>query len=266
MKEPTNRDTIHQAGAEDQLLWGLARLGRMRFWFWATRVDARLMTSVYVLISSFVCMAILGGAAMLSSWQLIFPSLGPTIFLQFYAPSLASSSPRNTVAGHLIGVTTGILFFLAGKMVHCGHEGLCAGQVFMAAAALGTSGSIMAFTGLVHPPAASTTLIAALGLVERWQDVAVVAVSALLISMVAWVLHRFSGVRFPLWYPLNGDEGPVLETKLGHLHVSKGPARQARPGPFASGSSKCGTAGDLDDRASEIAARLRSRQPPSPRD
>lgn len=237
------------------MLWSIARLGRLRFWFLASRYDARLSSAIYVFASSFLCMAILGLAAMWSSWQLIFPSLGPTMFLQFYAPSLASSSPRNTVAGHLIGVAVGTAAFLAGRWLHLGQGGLGPGQVFLAAAALGISGSVMAFTRLVHPPAASTTLIAALGMVERWQDAAAVGISALMISMVAWLLHRLSGVRFPLWHPIAESEGPVIDTKLGRLDVSPGAIRKG-PGRKEGKEGR----GAQEETAAKVARRLRCRQ------
>ena len=252
-KKDSREQRLHQGRHEDQMLWSIARLGRLRFWFLASRYDARLSSAIYVFASSFLCMAILGLAAMWSSWQLIFPSLGPTMFLQFYAPSLASSSPRNTVAGHLIGVAVGTAAFLAGRWLHLGQGGLGPGQVFLAAAALGISGSVMAFTRLVHPPAASTTLIAALGMVDKWQDVAAVAISALMISMVAWLLHWLSGVKFPLWHPTSSSEGPVIDTKLGRLDVS---VPQGESGARQRDGSQ-------QDTAARAARRLRARQRPS---
>ncbi len=158
-------------------------------------------------------MAVLGLASAFVSWKLIFPSIGPTMFLQFYNPGLAVSSPRNTVSGHIIGALTGIFF------CYIGHSlGLCEDSFFrilLMGLGLGVAGTIMAFTGLVHPPAASTALIAMSGIDGSWEAGAVVVLSSILVSIISWCMHRLAGVRFPLWSPFEQYKGPRMETRLG---------------------------------------------------
>ncbi len=85
----------------------------------------------------------------------------------------------------------------------------------------------MAYTGLLHPPAASTILIGAFGMVDRPEDMLAIVISAALLSAVAWFVHWAAGIRFPVWSPFEQDGGPMLETKLGRLHLRKGGEKES---------------------------------------
>ncbi len=206
----------------DWILWQTSKIARFRFWFLASKFDAISVSLLFLFIGSIVSILIIGIAARFVSWNLIFPSLGPTIFLQFYNPGSPMSSPKNTVMGHLLGAITGVLFYWIGIYFGLTNGSLDFQNVLLAGVALGTGGMCMAYTGLLHPPAASTILIGVFGMVDRPEEILAIVISAAILSAVAWLVHSFSGIRFPLWAPYAKDKGPRLETKLGRLNLKKG--------------------------------------------
>jgi hypothetical protein len=74
--------------------------------------------ALYLLVAGAGAIAISGLAAHLLRQTLLFPSLGPTVFLVFETPLAAQSSPRNTLIGHGVGIAVGfgaiVLFGLRG--------------------------------------------------------------------------------------------------------------------------------------------------------
>ena len=63
--------------------------------------------ALYLLIAGASAIALSGIAAYLLRQPLLFPSLGPTVFLVFETPMAAPASPRNTLIGHGIGIAVG---------------------------------------------------------------------------------------------------------------------------------------------------------------
>lgn len=227
----------------DRLLWIAGRLGRARFWYLASRMDVRVLNALNVFFHSVVSMVILGVAAHVTSWSLIFPSLGPTIFLLFYAPSSRMAAPRNAVLSHLSGALTGWICFQALLLIvpdaaSSAQTDIC--RIVTAAVALGLCGIFMSLTGIVHPPAASTTLIAGLGMMNGFSSIGMLCIAVIFLCVQAWVMHRLAGIKYPVWKPADESTGPELVTKLGRLSM----------GPSSTGAG----------RVHDIAARLATRQ------
>ncbi|HID97467.1 MAG TPA: HPP family protein [Thermodesulfobacteriaceae bacterium] len=207
----------------NRLAWEAGKLERIRFWYLATRINVKILNTLNVFFHSVVSMVILGWTAHLTSWPLIFPSLGPTIFLLFYSPSSPMASPRNTVLAHAAGAFTGWACFHVLILLVPGAESVAQTEplrIAAAAAALGLCGMFMSTTGIVHPPAASTTLIAALGYVDSLWTMAMLCTAVVMLCALAWVMHRFSGIKYPVWRPLVEWQGPELATRLGRLSVA----------------------------------------------
>ena len=226
-----------------RLFWTIGRLGRARFWYLASRMDVRLLNALNVFFHSIVSMVILGVAAHLTSWSLIFPSLGPTIFLLFYAPSSRMAAPRNTIVSHLTGAVMGwACFNLFLLMVPDAASAAQTdpGRIITAAVALGLCGIFMSLTGIVHPPAASTTLIAGLGMMDGLRSICMLCVAVIFLCVQAWVMHRLAGIKYPAWRPFSQTGGPELVTRLGRLSTDR--------------------AGQGADRVRDVASRLAARQ------
>ena len=212
----------------ERLLWQMAKLGRLRFWYLASHLNPKVVSALFIFFACAVSMLILGTAAYITSWPMIFPSLGPTIFLMFYAPASPMASPRNAVLGHLSAAVIGwvmhsIYLYLVAKglIAESGH-GVSFWEIATSACSLGLTGMFMTFTGLLHPPAASSTMIASLGLMRDWHNIPILITAVSLLSLQAWIMHRFHGIKFPAWSPARSERGPRIQTKLGEVHFSKG--------------------------------------------
>ncbi len=197
----------------DDLLWQIGKLGRLRFWYQARQ--RRGVLEIFVGINNALAIGILGLIAHLTSWPLIFPSLGPSLFLIFYAPQRAMSSPRNTFLAHLLGGVLGFsifkLFIFCGLLVPVGFG---KGKVLAAALSLGILGFLMVRLRILHPPAASTALIAATGYLPHWSYLPVLGLAILILLLQAHLFHHLAGVSYPLWSPLQEEE-PEVFTSVG---------------------------------------------------
>lgn len=85
----------------------LSILKKLRLNWLITHFPPRLVRSVYVFVNGFITIAVLALLALVSRSPFVFPSLGPTAYLLFVAPLGRTSSPRNTICGHAIGLICG---------------------------------------------------------------------------------------------------------------------------------------------------------------
>ncbi|QFZ24416.1 HPP family protein [Saccharothrix syringae] len=142
----------------------------------------------------------------------MFPSLGPTAYLLFATPTHPAASPRNTVAGHLIGLLAGAAglaaFDLWDTAPHLDH--LTWARAGAVALALTCTCGGMAWSGLPHPPAGATTLIVALGLLRTPLQLVEIMVGVVVLVVVAGTVNRLTGVPYPLW----SVEAPARERSL----------------------------------------------------
>ena len=211
----------------NRLIWQLAKISRLSFWYLATHHDIHLLSIIYIFSAISISMAILGTAAYLTSWPMIFPSLGPTIFLMFYAPSSHLSAPRNAILGHISAALIGLFcYWITQRLNAAGVIGGVLDKsslpiIFESSIALGLTGVFMTITGFIHPPAASSALIASLGLIPNWQNIFVLVVALGLVSCQSWFMHRLNGIKFPIWSPFEETKGLNIRTKLGDLNYKK---------------------------------------------
>lgn len=172
--------------------------------------DTTLVLGAFALVNGFISIGIMAGVALATGQPFIFPSLGPTAFLLFYTPLLASASPRNTVTGHLIGVIAGYLALVIFGLTAAGpalQEGVTPPRVLAAALSLGVTSGVMVWLHVPHPPAGATTLIVSLGIMTRPVELVVLMLAVVLIVGQALVINRFAGVDYPLWSPHIRPEG-----------------------------------------------------------
>jgi CBS domain-containing membrane protein len=166
------------------------------------RYPARWVWAGFVFVNSFISLAIIAYAAQLVDSTLIFPSLGPTAFLFFYRPLDAVSSPRNAICGHALGIVVGFaalwLFGLQGNP-GIGMEGVSVLRIFCAGLALATTCALMILLNLMHPPAASTTLIVALGAVSSPLDLLILEIAVIALTVQGVLINRLEGIEMPLW-------------------------------------------------------------------
>ena len=126
------------------------------------------------------------------------------------------SAPKNTILGHLIGIMTGYLLFKLALLIH--PQGISQIMKFIVAGlALGFSGMIMVLTDILHPPAASSCLIAALGLVKSEYHIIAMMITICLICLQGYIMNKLAGVKYPLWSPFEKMTLPHIKTLLGDI-------------------------------------------------
>lgn len=162
-----------------------------------------LIWSAYVFVNGFVSIILLSLLAVATRTPFVFPSLGPTAYLFFFNPMGDSSSPRNAILGHAIGLICGYgAFRFAGA--EYGSTGLHAGalppEALAAALSLAFTGALMVLFRVNHPPAGATTLIVSLGMLSTPYYLLIIEIAVVLLTVQAWAFNRLAGVPYPIWH------------------------------------------------------------------
>lgn len=166
--------------------------------------------TLYVFVNGFLTIALLALMAVVSQTPFVFPSLGPTAYLFFFSPMGQSSSPRNTILGHAIGLACGYGAFRAAGLEHGApnfHDGVYWPRILSAALSLAFTGAFMVVLRVNHPPAGATTLIVALGILSTPYQLVVIELAVVLLTVQAFVINRMAGLPFPVWQSAKTDGG-----------------------------------------------------------
>ena len=141
-------------------------------------------------------MTLVGVLGLVTGQPLLFPSLGPTAFLQAESPPLRTARPYNVLVGHAVGIVAGYVAVLATgavdtPAVFAAHalspERVVAGALAIAATFFGTI-----VLHAQHPPAAATTLLIALGgFRAELGDALAIVTGVLIIAVAGEVVRRF---------------------------------------------------------------------------
>ena len=194
----------------------LALLRRVRLDWLLHHFPPRLVRSLYVFVNGFITIGVLALLALMSHNPFVFPSLGPTAYLLFFSPLAQTSSPRNTIFGHAIGLICGYAAFVvtgAGALPFGVHAGIFWPRILAAALSLSATGAFMVLLDVSHPPAGATTLIVSLGIISKPRELVIIEVAVLLLVARALVINRLAGLPYPLWNagasvkPVNEDSG-----------------------------------------------------------
>ncbi len=151
---------------------------------------------VWAPLATAALLAGIGVLGILMDEPMLFPSLGPTAFLQTEDPEVRMARFYNTVVGHLIGLGSG-LFAVTVLHAEASSSVLVTGHLVpirIVASALAVLLTIA--LGLLlrasHPPASATTLLVALGAFSPTLRTAlIITASVLLIGILGELLRRF---------------------------------------------------------------------------
>ena len=121
---------------------------------------------------------------------LLMAPLGASAVLAFGVPDSPLAQPRNIIGGHIIAALVGLLFFQ-----------FFGGSWWVMGPAVATAIAVMQITGMVHPPAGANPLIA-LSTGASWDYILLpVAVSAVLLTIMAILVNNLSHTRrYPLYW------------------------------------------------------------------
>jgi hypothetical protein len=138
-------------------------------------------------------LAAVGWAGWVSHQPMIFTSLGPTAYELVETPHRRSANPYSIIVGHLLGVVSGYLSLgITGAWwAPSVSIGLVAQQRLSAAC---VAAALTVFLTLLlrasQPAALSTTLLIALGTMEKPKDALVIMAAVLLMTLIGEPLRR----------------------------------------------------------------------------
>lgn len=182
---------------------GLAK--RLRFTALERHHKNRTVIAVYVLINSAISISLLSVIATATGEPFVFPSLGPTAFVLFFAALSTQSSPRNVFCGHLIGALAGFtaLLIFGLQAVPADLEAVTTARLGAIAFALAVTLSVMIWLGVPHAPAGATTLIVALGLLRTPSQLTILMAAVVILILQGAAINRLAGIPYPLWKPVS---------------------------------------------------------------
>ena len=161
-------------------------------------------TGLVTAVGGLVVLAVLGAVAWATQLPWLFPSAAPTVVLMLETPLRAQASPRNAVVGHLVGIGVGYSMLLVFGLTEVGPAtvvGVGPRRVAAAALAVALTALLVNGIGLPHPPAASSTLVVALGVLRTPVALAVMAGACVLAVALCVAVNRMAGAAVPLWSP-----------------------------------------------------------------
>jgi CBS-domain-containing membrane protein len=181
---------------------GLVR--RLRIPYLVSRHSSVAVMGLFSLINGVISIGIMAAAAWATASPFVFPSLGPTAFLFFYTPTMASAAPRNTILGHLIGAGAGYLALVVFGLTDAEpalSTVVTLPRVGAAALSLGLTSGLMVWLRVPHPPAGATTLIVSLGILRSIPQLGVLMLAVVLLTVQGFIINRAAGIDYPVWGP-----------------------------------------------------------------
>ena len=155
---------------------------------------AAIPDQVWAPLMSGLLTLIVGGLSLLAGTVWLFPSLGPTIYLQTQRPADPSSRFLNIVLGHLLGLAAGFagvfLFNAFNDPVTLQTKELTAGRLGAAVVALALTLLLTLLLKAHHPPAGATTLLTALGSIQTAQDAINLMIGVLIIAIAGEFIRK----------------------------------------------------------------------------
>ena len=169
--------------------------------------STRIVLIVFVLLEGATALGTITMVAYLTNLPLLFPQLGPSAFILFYTPMSMAASPRNCILSHTMAVVAGlfsirllaIIFPEAGLL---NFEVMDWHRVAAITLAMGLISVMMIATQSIHPPAAASALIAAMGYLENPFQLLGILSALVLLVLEAFLFNRLlGGLPYPIWRP-----------------------------------------------------------------
>ena len=159
----------------------------------------------FVFTAGAAALATITIAAYLTELPLLFPPLGPTAFILFYTPMAVAASPRSAIMAHTMAVVAGTtslwlveLAFPHGNLSD--PASMNWHRVVAIAMSMGLTGAGMILLRCVHPPAAASALIAAMGYLGNATQIIGLPAAVVLLVLEAFLFNRLlGGLPYPVW-------------------------------------------------------------------
>lgn len=155
---------------------------------------AKIPDSIWAtFMGGFLILAV-GIISLIAGKPWLFPSLGPTAYLQVENPGLPSARFYNTIVGHYVGLAAGLISIAIFGLwttpsILISHQ-LTAAWVGAAAIAIALTIVINMFLRSSHPPAAATTLLVSLGAFKTQNEILAIIAGVLILAIIGEALRR----------------------------------------------------------------------------
>lgn len=169
---------------------------------WLSENFGQAGIAIYAFLGCLILIILIGLTGLLLKWPFLFPSLGPTAILFFERGQRPAAWPRNVLIGHGVAIAAGWFSLMVFGLTNAApvfSSHLTTIYIGCAALSLGLTAFIKHLFRAPHPPAGATTLLISLGIFNTYFNMAVLAVSILLTTILGVVLNRLSGGNIPLW-------------------------------------------------------------------
>lgn len=164
-----------------------------------------VIVATFALFSGASALALITLAAQVLELPLLFPPLGPTAFILFYTPMAAAASPRNAIQAHVLAVLAGLVSLWIVSHVYPAADltepaSMNGPRVATISLAMVLISIAMISTRSIHPPAAASALIAAMGYLHNPMQILGLPAAVVLLVFLALLLNRLvGGLPYPLW-------------------------------------------------------------------
>ena len=167
--------------------------------------NPRVLVVLFVFAAGATAIGIITAVAYITRLPLIFPPLAPSAFILFHTPMSVTASPRNVILSHTMAVVAGLVSLQVVAMIWPEANLSEASvmnwyRVLVIAASMGASGLLMVGLQCVHPPAAASALLAAMGYLATVEQILGIIAAAMLLVFEAIFFNRvIGGLPYPLW-------------------------------------------------------------------
>ena len=200
------RPTTLQGPQHGRVYRIIAFVARLRFWYLLRGFrNRRPLRIIFVFTAGVTALGTITVMAYLTDLMLLFPPLGPSAFILFHTPLSETASPRNVIMSHTLALLAGLLAVTLAGLVFpdvgvSAQTGLNWAGVCAIALAMGLASMAMVSLGCVHPPAAATALIAAMGFLDNIVQISGVLMAVIILVFEAILFNRIlGGLPYPLW-------------------------------------------------------------------
>jgi len=184
----------------------VAFFSRLRLGYLVRRGEnPKVAITLFVITTATAALGIITATAYLAKLPLLYPPLAPSAFILFYTPLAAAASPRSVVLSHAMGAMLGVISLMVANLLWPQSELLnpivMNGQrILVIGVSIAALATFMILLRCVHPPAAATALIAALGYFTSPFQILWLIAAVLLLVLEAFVFIRIlGGIPYPLW-------------------------------------------------------------------
>ncbi len=195
-----------QGPQHGRLFRWVAFFSRLRFGYLLRSLGhRRILTGIFLFCAGVTALSTITMMAYLTDLMLLFPPLGPSAFIIFHTPLAQTASPRNVILSHSLALAAGLASLALSAMIHPQISSVTAASmnwhdITAVALAMGMISVGMVSLHCIHPPAAATALIAALGFLETTLQVAGVLIAVVILVLEAYFFNRIlGGLPYPAW-------------------------------------------------------------------